>query len=233
MSEKIVAICLAAGQGKRMKSSTHKQYMLLNQKPVLFYTLDVFQKSSVDEVILVVGDGEEEYCKREIVEKYNFNKVKKIIMGGLERYHSVANGLEAICDANYIIIHDGARPLLSLDIIERCMEGVKKYQACVAAVPVKDTIKIADDNGFIELTPPRNKVWQIQTPQCFEFNLIKKAYKILLASDDINEMITDDAMVVERYMKHKVRLIEGCYENIKITTPDDIVVAERLLAQRI
>ena len=150
-----------------------------------------------------------------------------------ERFHSVANGLKEVCEADYVMIHDGARPLLSIDIIERCTEGVKKYLACVAAVPVKDTIKIADDDGFIENTLPRNKVWQIQTPQCFEFNLIQKAYSIFLASDDINELITDDAMIVERYTEHRVRLIEGSYENIKITTPDDIIVAERLLLERI
>ena len=165
--KRIAAICLAAGQGKRMESKVQKQYLLIEDKPVLYYALKAFQDSSIEEVVLVVGIGEEEYCKREIVERYGFTKVKNIVAGGKERYHSVFHGLQAVEKADYILIHDGARPFLTQDIIARCIEGVKEYKACVTGMPVKDTIKLADAEQNIESTPERSRVWMIQTPQAF------------------------------------------------------------------
>ena len=156
---KVGAVCLAAGQGKRMGSRVQKQYLLLEDKPVLFYSLEELQKSKIDEVILVVAKGEEEYCKKEIVEKYSFTKVKKIVAGGRERYHSVYQGLMQMEDIDYVLIHDGARPFLTEEIIDRCIAGAVSYRACVAAMPVKDTIKLADDKGNIASTPDRTKVW--------------------------------------------------------------------------
>ena len=170
--KKIAAVCLAAGQGKRMESNVQKQYLLIHDKPVLYYALKAFQDSSVEEVVLVVGAGEEEYCKKEIVNRYEFTKVKSIVAGGKERYHSVFQGLQAVEEADYVLIHDGARPFLTQEIIHRCIEGAKEYKACVAGMPVKDTIKLADDDGNIESTPQRSKVWMIQTPQAFEYSLI-------------------------------------------------------------
>jgi len=227
---KIAAICLAAGQGKRMESKVQKQYLLIEDKPVLYYALKAFQDSQVEEVVLVVGAGEEEYCKKEIVDRYGFVKVKAIVAGGKERYHSVYHGLQAVRDADYVLIHDGARPFLTQDIITRCIDGAKEYKACVAGMPVKDTIKLADDEQNIESTPERSRVWMIQTPQAFEYSLIKEAYTILIEQEEkgIKTLIpvTDDAMVVEYFLNQKVHLVHGSYENIKITTPEDMRIAE-------
>ena len=229
-NKKIAAICLAAGQGKRMESKVQKQYLLIEDKPVLYYALKAFQDSMVEEVILVVGAGEEEYCKTEIVDKYAFNKVKAIVAGGKERYHSVFEGLQAVENADYVLIHDGARPFLNQEIITRCIEGAEKYKACVAGMPVKDTIKLADDEGNIESTPERSKVWLIQTPQAFEYPLIKEAYTTLIEQEKQGRQtsipVTDDAMVVEYFLNQKVHLVYGSYENIKITTPEDMRIAE-------
>ena len=229
-NKKIAAICLAAGQGKRMESKVQKQYLLIDDKPVLYYALKAFQDSPVDEVVLVVGTGEEEYCRREIVEKYGFTKVKAIAIGGKERYHSVFSGLQMVKDADYVLIHDGARPFLTQEIIIRCIEGAKEYKACVAGMPVKDTIKLSDHEGNIESTPERSKVWMIQTPQAFEYSLIKEAYTTLIEQEDrgitTSIPVTDDAMVVEYFLKQKVHLVYGSYENIKITTPEDMRIAE-------
>ena len=227
--KKVAAICLAAGQGKRMESKVQKQYLLIENKPVLYYALQAFQESAVEEIILVVGAGEETYCKKEIVEEYGFSKVKAIVAGGKERYHSVYNGLQALEGADYVLIHDGARPFLTQDIINRCIQGAKEYKACVAGMPVKDTIKLADDEQNIESTPQRSKVWMIQTPQTFEYSMIKEAYETLIEQENrgitTSIPVTDDAMVVEYYMKQKVHLVYGSYENIKITTPEDMRIA--------
>ena len=229
-NKRIAAICLAAGQGKRMESKVQKQYLLIEDKPVLYYALKAFQDSVVEEVVLVVGAGEEEYCKTEIVDKYAFDKVKAIVTGGKERYHSVFEGLQAVKNADYVLIHDGARPFLTQEIINRCIEGTIKYKACVAGMPVKDTIKLADDDQNIESTPERSRVWLIQTPQAFEYSLIKEAYTMLIEQERQGKPttipVTDDAMVVEYFLKQKVHLVCGSYENIKITTPEDMRIAE-------
>ena len=202
-NKKIAAICLAAGQGKRMESKVQKQYLLIEDKPVLYYALKAFQDSVAEEVVLVVGAGEEEYCKTEIVDKYAFDKVKAIVAGGKERYHSVFEGLQAVKDADYVLIHDGARPFLTQEIIDRCIEGAEEYKACVAGMPVKDTIKLADEEQNIASTPERSKVWMIQTPQAFEYSLIKQAYTILIEQErkgyKTSIPVTDDAMVVEYF----------------------------------
>lgn len=227
---RIAAVCLAAGQGKRMESNVQKQYLLIHGKPVLYYALKAFQDSPVDEIILVVGAGEEEYCQKEIVDKYGFTKVKAIAVGGKERYHSVFSGLQMVKEADYVLIHDGARPFLTQEIIERCIEGAKEYRACVAGMPVKDTIKLADTEGNIESTPERSKVWMIQTPQAFEYSLIKEAYTTLIEQESkgikTSIPVTDDAMVIEYFLNQKVHLVYGSYENIKITTPEDMRIAE-------
>ena len=231
--KKIAAVCLAAGQGKRMESKVQKQYLLIQDKPVLYYSLKAFQDSSVEEIVLVVGAGEEEYCQKEIVDKYGFTKVRAIVAGGKERYHSVFHGLQAVREADYVLIHDGARPFLTQEIIERCVEGAKEYRACVAGMPVKDTIKLADSEGNIESTPERSRVWMIQTPQSFEYSLIKDAYTTLIEQENkgikTSIPVTDDAMVVESFLNQKVHLVCGSYENIKITTPEDMRIAEAFL----
>ena len=221
--QKYTAIVLAAGSGKRMNSKVHKQYLIIQDRPVLYYSLKAFEDSAVDEIVLVVGKGEEKFCRKEIVDKYGISKVKAIVEGGKERYHSVFEGLKQTSDADYVLIHDGARPFVNQDIIRRCMQEVQKYQACVVGMPVKDTIKIADEEGHAKQTPDRKNVWMIQTPQTFSYALIYEAYEEMLKTEDT--AITDDAMVLERIKGKKSKLIEGSYRNIKITTPEDLLIA--------
>lgn len=221
--QKYAAIVLAAGSGKRMNSQVHKQYLIIQDRPVLYYSSKAFEDSAVDEIVLVVGKGEEEFCRKEIVDKYGISKVKAIVEGGKERYHSVFEGLKQTSDADYVLIHDGARPFVNQDIIRRCMQEVQKYQACVVGMPVKDTIKIADEEGYAKQTPDRKNVWMIQTPQTFSYALIYEAYEEMLKTEDT--AITDDAMVLERIKGKKSKLIEGSYRNIKITTPEDLLIA--------
>lgn len=224
MGEKYTAIVLAAGSGKRMNANVPKQYLILHGKPILYYALKAFEDSPVDNIVLAAGKGEIEYCSREIVEKYSFSKVCAVIEGGKERYHSVFEGLKAAKGADYVLIHDGARPFVNQDIIKRSMEAVKHYQACVVGMPAKDTIKIADSECFVKETPKRRNVWTIQTPQSFSYPLIYDAYEQMLRQEDT--AITDDAMVLERMKGKKIKLIEGSYANIKITTPEDLLTAQ-------
>lgn len=229
--KKIVAIILAAGTGKRMQSNIPKQYLVLQDKPILYYTLKTFEESNVDEMILVVGNDEIEHCREEIVDKFNFKKVKKILEGGAERYHSVFNGLNAIDYADYVLIHDGARPFISLEVINRTIEEVGTYNACVVGVPSKDTVKIVNEEGIVTETPNRDKVWSVQTPQAFSYEIIKKAYELLFKSNQENLKITDDAMVVEYTLNSPVKLVMGEYTNIKITTPDDLIIGQSILSR--
>ncbi len=227
MAEKITAIILAGGSGKRMNSTVPKQYMTLAGKPLLYHALRAFEESEVTDIVLVTGRGEQEYCRRELIEKYNISKLSALAEGGKERYHSVYAGLLAADGADYVLIHDGARPLVTAELISRSIEAAKKWSACVAGMPVKDTIKIVGEDGFATETPDRGKLWQIQTPQSFSYAMIMDAYQKLMAIGD--DSVTDDAMVLEKMTKHRVRLIEGDYRNIKVTTPEDMCVAEAYL----
>ena len=223
--KKCTAIVLAAGQGKRMGTKVQKQYLEIEGKPVLYYSLHAFEKSAIiDEIVLVVGENQVEYCYSEIVLKYGFDKVKTVVEGGAERYHSVWNGLQEVDDDSYVFIHDGARPFVDEEILERAYKDVQNCKACVVGMPAKDTIKLADREGYVEETPERSLVWMIQTPQVFETSLVKKAYALLMEQD--NPQVTDDAMVVEQMLGHKVKLTLGSYENIKITTPEDLDIVE-------
>ena len=226
-NKKITAIILAGGRGKRMESEISKQYLKLLGNPILYYSLNTFENSIVDDIILVVAEGEEEYCRKEIVEHYNLHKVLRIVAGGKERYHSVYNGLCAIEQTDIVMIHDGARPFITADIIERVAEQTIEYQTCVVGVKVKDTIKVSDGKGFVIDTPDRSRLWQIQTPQCFGYADIIKAYKYIF--DNNISHITDDAMVWEAYSDIPVRLVEGSYFNIKITTKEDMIFGEAIL----
>ena len=225
------AIVLAAGQGKRMGTKVHKQYLMLAGRPVLYYSLKAFEDSPViDEVFLVTGAGEEEYCRENIVNLFQFKKVSRIMQGGAERYHSVWNGLQELEENGYVFIHDGARPFVDSKMIERAYAEVQEHKACVVGMPVKDTIKVADDRGTVETTPDRSKLWMVQTPQVFENHIVRGAYSMLMRESYIN--VTDDAMVVEQMLQYPIRLVYGSYENIKITTPDDLEMAEVLLKRR-
>lgn len=225
---KHTAIVLAAGKGSRMNSEIPKQYMEVDGKPVLYYSLAALETSFIEEVILVTGADQISYCQTEIVEKYNFTKVRKIVAGGSERYLSVYQGLQACEDTDYVYIHDGARPFLTNQILETAKACVEKHQACAAGMPVKDTIKIVDADGFAVQTPQRSLVWQVQTPQVFDYSLVRRAYDKLLQMNPI-PIVTDDTMVVESMLQAPVKMFEASYENIKITTPEDLPVAEAFL----
>lgn len=235
-----VAIVLAAGSGKRMQSEVKKQYIEIAGRPLIFYALNTFERSEViTDVILVTGAEDIEYCQNEIVDRFSFSKVRAIVTGGKERYHSVMAGLDKIASeggCEYVFIHDGARPFVDEDMLTRLYNDVKTTEACVAAVKSKDTVKLANTAGFVVSTPNRNLTWIIQTPQVFEYELIKEAYGTLkeeecgLPCQGI--VVTDDAMVVETWTKHNVKLTEGSYENIKVTTPEDLISAEVFVNKR-
>lgn len=239
--KRCTAIILAAGSGSRMKSQVAKQFMPLAGKPLVWYALHAVEASNIiDDCILVTGESDISYMQEKIVEKYGFYKVKSIIAGGLERCFSVANALQKlkeeydeVAQERYVFIHDGARPFLTEEILRDTYEAVQRYHACVAAVPVKDTIKVADSDGFAAKTPDRNLLWSIQTPQVFDLKLITEAYEKLLEQWDIllqrGIRVTDDGGVAELFSDTKVKLVLSSYCNIKITTPEDFMVAEAFL----
>lgn len=225
---KCTAIVLAAGQGKRMNSKTPKQFLQIQGYPVVYYSLKCFQNCPwMDEIILVTGEEEIGYCWEHIVKHYGFTKVTQIVAGGKERYHSVYQGLLHCQDTDYVFIHDGARPFITLELLERGLRCVQEKEACVAGMPSKDTVKIVDNQGRVMDTPDRRAVWNVQTPQIFSCALIRSAYEKMMQGDGSG--ITDDAMVLEQYGDHSVYMYEGCYQNIKITTPEDLDVAENFL----
>lgn len=225
-------IVLAGGKGSRMQSDVPKQYMELLGKPLLYYALKAFEESDVEQVVLVTAEGDEEYCKKELVERFGFTKVTAIVAGGAERYASVWNGLKSLKDREpeYVLIHDGARPLVTTDLINRLVTETEHYGACVAGMPVKDTIQMTDEQGVITLTPKRDSLWTAQTPQSFEFSLAYDAYERLMEEPEIN--VTDDAMVVGMYHDIPIQMVRGSYTNMKVTTPEDLVLAEAFLKKR-
>jgi len=217
------AIVLSGGKGKRMGGSVPKQYMMLGDKPILAHSLIAFEQSDVDDIVIVCAGGEEEYIKKEFVDKYELKKVKCICVGGEERYDSVYNGLMKVSDCEYVLIHDGARPYVSGEITSRNISEVSKYQAVATAIKATDTVKIADENGFIVSTPDRNNVYFMQTPQTFAYDLVTKAYSSYMKERENGNTlkVTDDAQVVELYGGVKVKTVEGDVTNIKITYPSD------------
>lgn len=230
---KNAAIVLAGGSGSRMHSRTKKQYMLIGEKPVLYYSLYAFQEDeNIDEIVLVCGENEIDRCRHEIVERFGFTKVTRIVPGGKERHDSVYAGLQALAPCNFVLIHDGARPFIDRPILERVWLGLQDARACTVGMPVKDTIKLSNDDGCVEKTLPRERLWMIQTPQAFDYEIICRAHEQRRNGELGGAKITDDAMLVEYTQKTPVKLIEGSYANIKITTPDDLLLAEVLLAQK-
>lgn len=212
-----------------MNQSVSKQYLMLGNQTILSYSLEQFQKSSIDEIILVTAQEDIEYVKKNIVLPHKINKVTKIVAGGQERYLSVYQGLLAAQNCDYVMIHDGARPFLTIDIIEDSIRAVQKYQACAVGVPLKDSIKKLGREGYIVENIERTDVWQVQTPQCFSYPMILGAYEKLLQSDI---KTTDDTAVVEYFTEVKVKMLMGSYENIKITTLDDLDYGEYLIKKR-
>lgn len=225
------AIIAAAGTGSRMGTATKKQYLALAGLPVLVHTLKVFENSAlIKQVVLVVGQEEIAWCQRDILEKFNFTKVLAVVPGGAYRQHSVYNGLMALSvePTDIVLVHDGARPLVTEEVLAATINGARELGAAVAAVPVKDTIKKASTQGVIIDTPPREELWAVQTPQAFQYQILMNAYQQAEQEDFIG---TDDASLVER-SGHEVHLVNGSYENIKITTLEDMAFAEAILKRR-
>ena len=228
--EKIAAIIVAGGRGKRMGTTVKKQFIKLRDKEVLAHTIEAFNKvDEISEIIVVVGQEDVERVREEIVARYGLNKVSKIVVGGKERQDSVYNGLVATSDeVEYVMIHDGARPFISETVIQRAIEKTKAYKATIVAVPVKDTIKVINiETETVEHTPPREKLWAVQTPQSFDKKLLLEAYE---NAHQKGLLVTDDSMIVEAYGK-KVQVVLGEYTNIKITTPEDLVIGENILGE--
>lgn len=221
----ISAIILAGGKGKRMGAKVSKQYIEIKGKPILYYTIKKFNDfKGINKIILVLPEEEIEYCKKEVLDKYSL-KVDLIVNGGKERQDSVYNALEKLIDDEIVLIHDGARPFVSKRIIEEGIKYARIYGAAAPGVIPKDTIKVKDDNNFSILTPNRNSLVAIQTPQVFKVDIIKKCHEIVKKEGKI---VTDDTMVVEQF-NNKVYLYEGDYINIKVTTPEDLILAEKLI----
>ena len=226
----VSVIVAAAGMSNRMGSSINKQFIAINNKAILAHTLEKFERCKyIDEIILVAKEDEIDYCRKEIVRRYNFNKVTMVVKGGKERQDSVYNGLLALNErCNIVLVHDGARPFVKAKNLEDGIIGVTKYDACIIGVPVKDTIKEINGLGNVENTPDRSHIWAAQTPQCFWKGTLLDAYKKAIEDGFVG---TDDGMLVER-LGFNVKMIKGSYENIKITTPEDLIVAESLIKDK-
>lgn len=223
---KNIAIIVCSGKGQRMGANLPKQFLKLKEKPIITHTIEKFEKCEmIDEIIIVVSKEYKEYFENEIILKNNFKKISKITLGGKERLNSVYNGLINIKDENSIVlIHDGVRPFIKIDHIKNIINETKKYKACVLGVRAKDTIKICQNNT-IKQTPERENIWLAQTPQAFEFSIIKKAYEKAIEN---NFFGTDDASLVEN-IGIDVKMVLGDYENIKITTKEDLKIGEIFL----
>ena len=223
-AQQVAAIIVAAGRGERM-SGVDKVFALLAGKPVLAWAVDAFQQCPLVDRIVVVLAEHNLKRGRELVEKEGWSKVSDVCPGGEERQQSVAAGLSRLRDCRWVVIHDGARPLVTAAIIESGLEAAKETGAAVAAVPVTDTIKLASEEDFILGTPPRQRLWAVQTPQVFRFDIITEGHRKAIG------MATDDSSLVER-LGVSVKLYMGSYDNIKITTESGLALAEVLLKRR-
>ena len=230
---KHIAIVMAAGSGKRMGGDRPKQYLEIKGKPILYYPLKTLEDSFIDEIILVTRREDISYCKEEIVDLYGFKKVTQIVPGGSERFESVFEGIKAVEDkSSYVYIHDGARPMLSKETLDNAKNDVERYRATVVAVPSKDTVKISDKDGNIVSSPDRSLVWNAQTPQCFEYELIYSSFIKMMDEISMGKKVnvTDDGQVCELYSDVSVHLTLGDYSNIKVTTPEDVSLVEKFLS---
>ncbi len=221
----VSAVVPAAGKGKRMGEKGNKQYLLCGGRPVLAQTLLRLSRYPFDRIIIAAAPGEEEFCRKEIVVPLKLDISVEVVSGGKERQQSVFNALKILApQTEVVLIHDGARPFVTRKLLVDSVETAKVYGAAVTAVSVKDTIKTIDDEGFVVDTPPRSLLWAAQTPQTFLFPLLYQAYR---KAEEAGFLGTDDASLVER-LGHRVKIVQGRYENIKITTPQDLILAESL-----
>lgn len=221
------AVIVSAGKGVRFMGRQKKQFYSLGGKPILIHTLDKFETCPLIRSILLVVDPEDmDYCLKEISEKYKFKKVSQIVPGGKQRQESVKNGIDVLPkDTEIVAIHDGVRPFVTKTMIEDSVRSAIRYGAVILAIPVKDTMKMSNPDGTVLKTLNRESLWQAQTPQTFHVNVIKEAYQ-RAAEDGFTG--TDDASLVERY-GGRVHILPGSYSNIKITTPEDLLLANLFL----
>ncbi|MFC1950756.1 2-C-methyl-D-erythritol 4-phosphate cytidylyltransferase [Chloroflexota bacterium] len=219
--QKVGVIIVAAGESQRM-GGVDKVLALLGGKPVLTRVVDAFQRcNSINQIVIVLSEQNLERGQQLVAEQ-SWAKVTEVCLGGERRQDSVSCGLSRLTNCRWVVIHDGVRPLVTMDLINRGLEAVRETGAAVAAVPVTDTIKVAEDNRIVHQTLPRQNLWAVQTPQVFSIKIIKEAYSRVTGD------MTDDASLVEQ-LGYKVKLYMGAYDNIKITTPDDLVLAEWML----
>lgn len=219
-------VIVAAGTGSRMNADINKQFIKLNNKEVIVHTIEKFYNNkNINDIVVVIREDEQEYFNENIINKYKFNNIK-IAYGGKERQDSVYNGIKKLAgNCDVILIHDGARPFVTNSIIENSIEEAKQHNAVVVGVKVKDTIKVVGENGNVIDTPNRSYLWSVQTPQVFKYDVITKAYEDAYNN---NYYGTDDAMLVER-IGYDIKMVEGSYDNIKITTPEDLNFGEQIL----
>lgn len=223
-----VAIILAAGEGERFKtkSGVSKQFFELKGKPVLAYPLQTFnENANIDLIVVAVRENYIRFCEEEVVEKFGLKKVVKVVKGGKERQDSVCNCLDGIKDADYVVIHDGVRPFVKLEVVDRVIEGAKETGACITAIPVSDTLKKVSETNSVLRTVDRIGMWQVQTPQAFKFELITEAYKKAAEEGFYG---TDDSMLVEK-LGNEIKVVLGDKTNIKITTMEDLKLAEAIV----
>ena len=223
----ISAIILAGGKGKRMGSAISKQFIDIKGKPIIYYTLKKFSENKkIDNIIVVLPEDEVKYFKENILKKYEL-RINKIVIGGKERQDSVYNALKSLKNSStdIVLIHDGARPFISERIINEGIKFAEIYGAAAPGVMPKDTIKVKNEKNFSVDTPNRANLVSIQTPQVFKFDEILECHEKIRYN---GEMVTDDTMVVEKY-GYRVYLYDGEYTNIKVTTPEDLILAERLI----
>lgn len=227
---KVSAVIAAGGSGKRMQASGNKVYLPIDGVPVLAHTLKVFDKCElINEIVVVVPRNEIDYCSTKVLKPLVLSKPVTIMAGGKERQDSVLCGLnETAANCDFVVVHDGARPLLTLGLLESVIRESFAWGGAIAAVPVKDTIKLADNNGFVASTPDRDRLWSVQTPQSFRKDILVEAHELAGAKGILG---TDDAFLVEQ-LGSRVKLVAGDYENIKITTPEDLNLAEVILSRR-
>ncbi len=219
---KNIAIIVGAGEGRRMEDK-NKTFLIVNEKPLLVYSLQALEKSDlIDEIILVVIEDRVESAKR-LADEYKFKKVKKIVCGGKTRQDSVYNGLCEIKNADVVLVHDAARPLITESMIEDCIKKAVEFGAAIPVIAINDTIKRGDE--FVKETVDRNNLFLIQTPQGFEYELLKEAHE---SAKNSKFHGTDDATLVER-LGHRIKMIQGSPRNMKITVSEDIALAENLL----
>ncbi len=224
--ERLGVVIVAAGTGSRMNTAVRKQFLQLKDKPILVHAVEVFEgMPEVSEIVIVTGSSDINRVEQ-YISMYHWHKIKAIVPGGSDRQQSVYYGLQAVSsETEWVLIHDGVRPFVTPEAALRCLEGAASTGAAVLAVPVKDTIKQINDAGQIVATLERTSLRAIQTPQAFRRSLILEAHRTAMEQ---GWQATDDAALAEM-MGHAVVAVDGDYRNIKITTPEDLAVAEQLL----